>query len=122
MPRIAPQLLVSARMRRILEAKARAPTTSQQLAERMRIVSKSLDGQLNQRTAKQLGVDPQRVSRWRRRWSEVQDRLQEAEHLTDLFKRLMGADQKQGQSRTKHGMPASSFRLSHLVQAARQRM
>jgi putative transposase len=66
-------------MRRILEAKARAPKTSQQLAERIRIVLRSLQGQLNRKTAEQMSVDPQRVSRWRRRWFEVQDRLQEAE-------------------------------------------
>ena len=79
MPRIAPQLLLSPRMRMVLEAKARAHKTPQQLAERIRIVLKSADRQLNRTTAKQMGVDPQRISRWRRRWFAAQTRLQEAE-------------------------------------------
>jgi hypothetical protein len=66
-------------MRRILEGKERAHKTPQQLAERMRIVLKSSDKQLNRETAELLGVDPQRVSRWRRRWFGAQSRLQEAE-------------------------------------------
>jgi putative transposase len=66
-------------MRRILEAKERAHKTPQQLAERIRILLKSSENQLNRETAEQLGVDPQRVSRWRRRWFEAQGRLGEAE-------------------------------------------
>jgi len=79
MPRIAAQVILSRRMRRLLEAKERARRTPQQLAERIRIILKSSEDQLNRETAEQLGVDPQRVSRWRRRWSEAQARLQEAE-------------------------------------------
>jgi transposase len=79
MPRVAPQLVVSRRIRRILESKARAHKTPQQLAERIRIILRSSDKQLNRETAEELGVDPQRVSRWRRRWFEAQGRLQQAE-------------------------------------------
>jgi putative transposase len=67
-------------MRRILEAKERAYRTPQQLAQRIRIVLKSSsERRLNRETAEQLGVDPQRVSRWRRRWFGAQGRLQQAE-------------------------------------------
>jgi transposase-like protein len=67
-------------MRRILESKERAHRTPQQLAERIRIVLKSSSEKLlNRETAEQLGVDPQRISRWRRRWFEDQGRLQDAE-------------------------------------------
>jgi len=80
MPRIAARLILSRRMRRILEAKERAYRTPQQLAQRIRIVLKSsLERRLNRETAEQLGVDPQRVSRWRRRWFGAQGRLQQAE-------------------------------------------
>jgi putative transposase len=79
MPRIAPQISLSRRMRRLLEAKERAHKTSQHLAERIRIILKSAEGQLNRTTAEQLGVDSQRVSRWRRRWSETEGQLKQAE-------------------------------------------
>jgi transposase len=79
MPRIAAQVILSRRIRRLLEAKERADKTPQRLAERIRIILKSSESQLNRTTAEQLGVDPQRVSRWRRRWCETQSRLREAE-------------------------------------------
>jgi len=66
-------------MRGILKAKVRAHKTPQRLAERIRIVLGASEGQLNLEEADELGVDPQRVSRWRRRWFEAQDRFEEAE-------------------------------------------
>jgi putative transposase len=57
----------------------RAHKTPQRLAERVRIVLGTSEGRLNLDEAARLGVDPQRVSRWRRRWFGVQDRFQEAE-------------------------------------------
>jgi len=79
MSRHAPQLLVSQRMRGVLGAMVRAHKTPQRLAERARIVSGTPQGRLNLDEAARQGVDPQRVSRWRRRWFEPQDRFQEAE-------------------------------------------
>jgi len=79
MPRQAPQIVLSKRMRGILKAKVRAHKTPQRLAERIRIVLGASEGQLNLEEADELGVDPQRVSRWRRRWFEAQDRFEEAE-------------------------------------------
>lgn len=79
MSRKAPEVYLSQRLRVVLELRARAPSTSQQLAERIRIVLGSANGELNRETAEVLGIDPQRVSRWRRRWFGIQDRLQEAE-------------------------------------------
>lgn len=89
MPRIAPLISLSPRIRRLLEAKQRAHKTPQQLAERIRSILKSSEGQLNRTTAAQLGVDPQRVSRWRRRWAKAQRRLQDAESNGATDKEIM---------------------------------
>lgn len=79
MSRHAPEILVSRRMRGILEVMARAHRTPQRLAERVRIVLGASEGRLNVDEAVGLGVDPQRVSRWRRRWFRDQDRFAAAE-------------------------------------------
>jgi len=79
MPRKAPQIVLSQRMREVLEAKIRAHKTPQRLAERSRIILGASKGQPNQEAAAELGVDPQRVSRWRRRWFEDQERFEQAE-------------------------------------------
>jgi len=79
MSRHAPQILVSQRMRGILEAMVRAHKTPQRLAERVRIVLGASEGRVNLDEAAKLGVDPQRVSRWRRRWFKAQGRLEESE-------------------------------------------
>jgi putative transposase len=70
---------VTARQRKILEALARAPSSSQQLAERCRIVLGSAQGQCNEHQALGLGVDRQRIRRWRTRWATAQGRLTAAE-------------------------------------------
>jgi putative transposase len=79
MSRHAPQILISPKIRGILEGMTRAHKTPQRLAERVRIVLGASEGRLNSDEAAELGVDPQRVSRWRRRWFEDQGRFEEAE-------------------------------------------
>jgi transposase len=71
---------VSNRQRLVLEALVRAASTSQQLAQRCRIVLMAADGGLNEHIAIELDVDRQRVRRWRRRWDCVSAVLAEAEH------------------------------------------
>ena len=82
---------VTARQRSILEAITRATSTPQQLAERARIVLMSADGQRNLHQADAMGVDRQRVRRWRGRWAAVHERLAaaEAEGATDKDLRAM---------------------------------
>jgi putative transposase len=70
---------VTARQRVIVQALARAPLSSQQLAERCRIILRSAQGQRNELQARELEVGPQRIRRWRRRWAAAQARLAQAE-------------------------------------------
>jgi putative transposase len=72
-------IVLSARQREVLERLVRSNKTAQQLVERCRIVLLSASGLLNWKQAVQLGVDRQRVSRWRRRWAAEMAALNAAE-------------------------------------------
>lgn len=63
-------VFVSNRQRYVLQRLIDAKKTPQQLAERARIVLLSAEGMSNVEQAYTLGVDKQRVRRWRRRWAE----------------------------------------------------
>jgi len=87
----------------ILERLARAKLTSQQLAGRARIVLLSNLGMGNQQIADSLGVDRQRVRRWRRRWSKQEGRIANAvdvgatEHdLEALIREVLSDDPRCG--------------------------
>lgn len=79
MPGPAAVVELTARQRGVLEELKRATSTPQQLAERCRIVLMSSQGRTNLEQADALGVDRQRVRRWRSRWAAAQSRLAEAE-------------------------------------------
>jgi transposase len=94
---------VSAQVREILERLKRAKKTSQELAERARIVLLSAGGLNNRQQARQLGVDRQRVRRWRGRWAEQQERVREAERegatdgdLEGLIRRVLADEPRCG--------------------------
>ena len=70
---------LSTRQRELLECLARSKKASQQLMERCRTVLLSAAGGLNEAQAQQLGVDRQRVWRWRRRWAAEMQGLSAAE-------------------------------------------
>jgi putative transposase len=70
---------VSARQRAVLERLVRTRTLEQQLAERCRIVLGSAEGEINIEQADKLGVDRQRVRRWRVRWAKAEEALAGAE-------------------------------------------
>jgi hypothetical protein len=70
---------VTARQQRLLESLVRAASTPQQLAERCRVVLMSAEGERNLHQAAALGMDRQRVRRWRGRWAAAQARLAAAE-------------------------------------------
>jgi transposase len=70
---------LSPRQREVLEALVRARLTTQQLAERCRIVLASSQGVPNLHQAETLAVDRQRVRRWRHRWAAAQEDLAAAE-------------------------------------------
>ncbi len=79
---------VSIRQRMVLETLVRAKLTPQQLAERCRIVLESAEGQPNLHQAKALGVDRQRVRRWRHRWAAAREALAAAEQQNASKKEL----------------------------------
>lgn len=70
---------VSARQRAALESIERASSTSQQLAERCRVVLLAAEGQSNEEVGRALGVDRQLARRWRGRWADSDERLATAE-------------------------------------------
>jgi len=86
-------VVVTARQRGILKKFARSKTAPQRLVERARIVLMSAEGRLNEEQAEQLGVDRQRVRRWRHRWAGARDSLAAAEEdgtNKDLEKLIVG--------------------------------
>ena len=62
----------SQREREDLERLIRRHTTSQQIALRGRMIVAAAEGANNSQIARQLGVDYETVSRWRRRWIGLQ--------------------------------------------------
>ena len=70
---------VTERQQSVMESLVRAKSTPQQLAERCRIVLMSAEGRPTVHQADELGVDRQRVRRWRHRWATASDALAAAE-------------------------------------------
>ena len=70
---------VTTRQRTVLESLERASSTSQQLAERCRVVLLAAEGGSNETVGRALGVDRQLVRRWRKRWGAGRNRLAKAE-------------------------------------------
>ena len=103
MPGYAIEVEVTTRQCTVLEALVRAKHTPQQLAERCRIVLMSAEGLPNLHQADALGVDRQRVRRWRGRWEAAQEALVAAEQegvsdqdFEDLIVTLLSDEQRSG--------------------------
>ena len=75
----APKVLLTARQRSIVERMARSRTEAQRLVERAQIVLRSASEELCVDQAQALGIDAQRVRRWRKRFAEAQDVLSRVE-------------------------------------------
>jgi putative transposase len=86
MPQYAPVVVVTLRQRAILERLCRSSTAEQRLVERAKIVLLSADGVLCVEQAAALGVDAQRVRRWRHRWAEVMGMLASLNVLRDNYR------------------------------------
>ena len=84
----ARQVQVTNRQKTILQRLVDAKKTSQQIAERARIVLMSADGIANADQAEVLDVDRQRVRRWRVRWADEEDTLGAAEVRAPAEKEL----------------------------------
>jgi len=94
MPGPATTVVVTDRQREVLETLTATGATPQRVAERCRIVLLSAEGRQNIEQAAELGVDRQRVRRWRGRWAAEQERLAEAEAVgasdKDLKEMILG--------------------------------
>ncbi len=75
------EVTITEKQRKILEKwKCNKASTPYRLVERAQIVLMSAEGQNNKKQARKLGVDFQRVRRWRRKWAYAEQRLTEAEN------------------------------------------
>ena len=100
----AREVAVSERQRGILSRWVRNKAeTPYRLVERSRIVLLSATGVTNVEQAGQLGVDRQRVRRWRARWARAEERLAAAERegasdsdLAELVRCVLTDEQRPG--------------------------
>jgi hypothetical protein len=93
------KVVVTVAQRAVLEGLVRAYTTPQHIAQRARIA----EGGRNVEPAVVLGIDPQRIRRWRRRWADAQPAIAAAEvtegedaHVDDLILELRRDEQRAG--------------------------
>lgn len=90
----AVEVTVTTKERLLLEPLSRAKAAPQRLVERCRIVLLSAEGLENQAQADELGIDRQRVRRWRRRWAKARPALAAAQKrgasTKDLEKLVIG--------------------------------
>ena len=88
------EITVTPRQRVILKRVTRSKKAAQQLVERCRVVLLSATGMHNEAQGDELGVDRQRVRRWRHRWARGMASLQAAEAAgasdQDLEKLIIG--------------------------------
>jgi hypothetical protein len=66
----AREVRLTPKMRKVLEARCRAPSTAQRDVKRARIVLLAAEGRSTRSIAEEVGVQPRIVSNWRRRFAE----------------------------------------------------
>src|SRR5213595_587686 len=66
----AREVRLKPKVRKVLEARCRAPTTAQRDVKRARIVLLAAEGRSTRSIADEVGVEPRIVSNWRRRFAE----------------------------------------------------
>src|SRR6202166_895987 len=66
----AREVRLKPKVRKVLEARCRAPTTPQRDVKRARIVLLAAAGRSTRSIAAEVGVEPRIVSNWRRRFAE----------------------------------------------------
>ena len=96
-------VVLTERQRQVLETVARTKLAPQQMVERCRIVLMSAEGRENEDQAGELGVDRQRIRRWRHRWAKAREALASAENegatdrdLKKLILAVLADDQRSG--------------------------
>lgn len=100
-------VVLSVAQRGALERLVRAYTTPQHITQRARIVLLSAEARPNVEQAAALGVDHQRVRRWRRRWVAGQAAIAAAEanqgedpYIDDLVVTLLADERRAGRKPT----------------------
>lgn len=81
MARKAVKVTLSDRQRQVVERLGRSQSEPAVLVERCRIVLMAAQGMSNSAAARRLGVDRQRIRRWRNRWADATPRLGECDAL-----------------------------------------
>ena len=66
----AREVRLTAKIRKVLEARCRAPSTPQRDVRRARIVLLAAQGRSTRSIAEEVGVQPRIVSNWRRRFAD----------------------------------------------------
>src|SRR5437660_5137728 len=66
----AREVRLKPKVRKVLEARCRAPTTAQRDVKRARIVLLAAEGRSTRSIAEEVGVQPRIVSNWRRRFAD----------------------------------------------------
>ena len=79
----AAKIDLSVKQRLIIERLARSKTEPQRLVERAQIVLRSASGELCVEQGRALGIDAQRVRRWRKRFARTREVLADAEAADD---------------------------------------
>src|ERR1700757_1007996 len=100
----AREVRLKPKIRKVLEARCRAPSTAQSDVKRARIVLLAADGRSTRSIAEEVGVQPRIVSNWRRRF---------ADHGLDGLQ-----DRPRGGKKPIYGK-ATNRRILALLQAAR---
>lgn len=112
---------VSERQRAILERWIRsAASTPHQLVERSRIVLMSADRKTNKEQAEFLGVDRQRIRRWRKRWAYNEEHIAAAEREAASDKDLAALMSKVLSDAPRPGTPGkfSAEELTQIISVA----
>jgi len=117
----AAAVTLSDRQREILEGWCRNKAdTPARLVERSAIILMSAQGLSNEEQGRRLGVDRQRVRRWRTRWVENEERLAAAEQegardkdLTKMLQELLADEPRAGGPAT-----FSAEQLTHIIAVA----
>lgn len=87
----APKIELSRKQRAVIERLARSRTEAQRLVERAKFILRSSQEELCVDQARALGVNAQRVRRWRKRFAQCRDALASAEAsevATDLEEKI----------------------------------
>jgi transposase len=80
----AVEVFVSSRQRQVLSRLSRSTKTGASLVQRADLILMAADGRTSLAISEELGVNRQRVRRWRNRWSEeLQVRLDAVEAVAD---------------------------------------